>query len=356
MTTETKSSNAASMANSPQHNPAESLGSRANSGRPYLYVVGGNGTAVIDPSNWQVVFVAPRVAPKTGERVFDNHYLDQVRRVWSVSSAPEDGSARASVYVTDPKTVSDAKTISLGQNVVHTPGLTPDGKFAIVPVSTENKLHVYDTKTFEEVATINVGVRPWDMMVSADGKYCCEPDMDSDTLTIIDPKTWKVIGAIPIGEGTGPFMVTIWPSNKTASVECSGHHGAQYNHLAPPAVPTGKGFSVSFVDLQERAVIKSIPLGFLAVWDEFTADGKYNFFFGSEDAKVVVVDTGTLEVVRTIELESKVTLNGYVTADPNGKYLYASVKTGLQVIATSSFQVVETIRLGGVVGTPFLLT
>jgi YVTN family beta-propeller protein len=355
MTTEMKPSKPAGMTKSTDYFSAASLGSQTNSGRPYLYVVGGNGTAVIDPSNWHVVFVAPRVAPKTGERVFDNHYLDQVSRVWSVSSATEDGSAQASVYVTDPKTVSDAKTISLGQNVVHTPGLTPDGTFAIVPVSTENKLHVYDTETFEEVATINVGVRPWDMMVSADGKYCCEPDMDSDTLTIIDPKTWKVMGTVPTGEGTGPFMVTIWPDNKTASVECSGHHGAQYNHLAPPAVSTGKGFSVSFVDLAKRSVIKSIPFDFIAVWDEFTVDGRYNFFFGSEDAKVVVVDTGTLEVVRTIALESKPTLNGYVTPDPNGKYLYASVETGLQVIDTSSFQVVETIRISGVVGTPFLL-
>ena len=141
----------------------------------------------------------------------------------------------------------------------------------------------------------------------------------------------------------------------TASVECSGHHGAEYHHLGPPAVPTGKGFSISFVDLGARSVIKSIPLDFLAVWDEFTPDGKYNFFFGSEDAKVLVVDTVTLEVVRTIALESKPTLNGYITPDPNGKYLYASVETGLQVIDTSSLRVVETIRIGGVVGTPFLL-
>lgn len=355
MATEMKSSTTRGNTKSPERSSAASLGTRAKAGRPYLYVVGGNGTAIIDPSNWQVVFVAPRVPPKTGERVFDNHYRDQVGRVWSVSSATEDGSALASVYVTDPKTVSDAKTISLGQNVVHTPGLTPDGRYVVVPVSTENKLHVYDTNTFEEVALISVGVRPWDMMVSADGKYCCEPEMDSDRLTIVDPKTWKVMGTVPTGEGTGPFMVTIWPDNKTASVECSGHHGAQYNHLAPPAVSTGKGFSVSFVDLAKQSVIKSIPFDFIAVWDEFTADGRYNFFFGSEDAKVVVIDTNSLEVVRTIELESKVTLNGYVTPDPNGQYLYASVKTGLQVIDTSSFQVVETIRISGVVGTPFLL-
>jgi YVTN family beta-propeller protein len=341
MSAEMKSSKAAKMTESVNH--------------PYLYVVGANGTAIIDPSNWRVIVTAPRIPPGTHDLIFDNHYPDRLGRVWSVASAEEDGSALAGVHVVDPKTLTNAKTISLGQNVAHTPGLTPDRKFAVVPVSSENKLHVYDTNTFEEVATINVGAHPWDMMVSADGKYCCVPNMDSDTLTIIDPQTWKVIGTVPTGEGTGPFMVTIRPDNHAASVECSGHHGAGYHHLGPPAVPTGKGFSISFVDLGARSVIKSIPLDFLAVWDEFTPDGKYNFFFGSEDAKVVVVDTATLEVVRTIALESKPTLNGYITPDPNGKYLYASVETGLQVIDTSSLQVVETIRIGGVVGTPFLL-
>ena len=213
------------------------------------------------PRTGRLLSSLPGSLPERATVVFDNHYPDHVGRVWSVASATEDGSALATVYVTDPKTLSNVKTISLGQNVVHTPGLTPDRKFAVVPVSSENKLHVYDTKTFEEVATINVGVRPWDMMVSADGKYCCEPDMDSDTLTIIDPKTWKVIGTVPTGEGTGPFMVTIWPDNKTASVECSGHHGAEYNHLAPPAVPTGKGFSIRFVDLVAAVGHQEHPAG-----------------------------------------------------------------------------------------------
>ena len=352
MTTELKSSKDGRM-KSPEQPLAASLGSRANAGRPYLYVVGPNGTAVIDPSNWHVIVVAPRM-PGTGN-VFDNHYLDRLGRVWSVGSATEDGATPARVYVTDPKTLSNAKTISLGHNVVHTPGLTPDGKFAVVPVSSENRLHVYDTGTFDEVATISVGAHPWDMMVSADGKYCCEPDMDSDQITIIDPKTWKVIGTVPTGEGSGPFMLTIWPDNKTVSVECTGYHGAEYHHLGPPAVSTGKGFSIKYVNLTTRSVIKSIPLDFFAVWDEFTADGKYNFIFGGDAAKVVVVDTGTFAVVTTIELESSPTLDGYITPDPNGKYLYASVETGLQVIDTSSFRVVETIRIGGVVGTPFLL-
>ncbi len=57
-------------------------------------------------------------------------------------------------------------------------------------------------------------------------------------------------------------------------------------------------------------------------------------------------------MTETIKLQSN---PSYITPDPNGKYVYASVKDGLQVIDTSSFQVVETIPTGGVTGTPFVL-
>jgi DNA-binding beta-propeller fold protein YncE len=333
-----------------------SLGSRAKAGHPYIYIVGAAGTAVIDPTNWQLIVVAAGVAPGVNGLLMDNHYRDQLGRLWSQSGATEDGSAQAGVYVSDPKSFRNEKTIPLGHNAVHTVGLTPDGRFAVVPISTQNQLNVYDTNSFEQVATVKVGDGPWDMMVSADGKYCCEPDVSSDLLTIVDPKMWKVAARIPIGEGSGPFMVTIWPNNKFASVECCGYHGGKFNlATGPPAVPTGNGFAIKYVDLTRRSVIKSLPLDFLAVWDEFTPNGKYDFIFGPLAAKTVVVDAGTMEVTETIELESSLTADGYITPDPSGKYVYASVKTGLQVIDISSLQVVETIPTAGVVGTPYVL-
>jgi len=333
-----------------------SLSSRAKAGHPYIYVVGAEGTAVIDPATWQLIVIAAGVAPGARGLLMDNHYRDQLGRLWSRSSATEDGSAAAGVYVSDPKTFRNAKTIRLGHNNVETVGLTPNGKFAVVPISTQNQLNVYDTNSYEQVATVRVGDGPWDMMVSSDGKYCCEPDVNSDWLTIVDPKTWNVTGKVPTGEGSGPFMVTVWPNNRFASVECCGYHGGKFNlATGPPAVPTGKGNAIKFVDLTRKSVIKSLPLDFLAVWDEFTPNGKYDFIFGPEAAKTVVVDAGTLEVTETIPLQSMLTGDGYITPDPNGKYVYASVKTGLQVIDTSSLQVVETIPTGGVIGTPYVL-
>ena len=57
-------------------------------------------------------------------------------------------------------------------------------------------------------------------------------------------------------------------------------------------------------------------------------------------------------MTETIALQSA---PSYITPDPNGKYVYASVKAGLQVIDTSSLQVVDTVPTGGVVGTPLLM-
>jgi len=327
-------------------------------GHPYIFVIGATATAVIDPANWQLIVIATGIVPGPTGFLVDNHYLDQSRRLWSVSSAtqpvmPWEAPAMGRVSVWDARSFRNEKTIGLGQNVVNTVGLTPDGKFAVVPISTANKLNVYDTSSFEQVATISVGARPWDMMVSADGKYCCEPDMDSDWLTIVDPTTWKVSGKIPTGEGTAPFMVTISPNSKFASVEGAGHHGGIYNGATgPPAVPTGKGFTNTYVDLTSKSVIKTLPLDFLAVWDEFTPNGKYDFIFGPLAAKTVVVDTGTYEVTETVKLQST---PSYITPDPNGKYVYASVKAGLQVIDTSSLQIVNTVPTGGVIGTPLVI-
>src|SRR2546430_2472870 len=313
---------------------------------PYIYAVGATGTAVIDPISWQLIVNAPGIVPGPSVFLVDNHYLDQSRRLWSVSSAtrpvmPWEAPAQGGVYVWDAKSFQNEKTIGLGQNVVNTVGMTPDGKFAVVPISTANKLIVYDTNSYEQVATVSVGARPWDLMVSADGKYCCDPDMDSDSLTIIDPTTWKVSGKIPTGEGTAPFMVTISPNSKFASVEGAGYHGGIYaGATGPPAVPTGKGFTNTYVELTSKSVIKTLPLDFLAVWDEFTPNGKYDFIFGPLAAKTVVVDTGTYEVTETIKLQST---PSYITPDPNGKHVYPSVKAGPQVITPSSLQIVNTV-------------
>jgi DNA-binding beta-propeller fold protein YncE len=130
---------------------------QSEAGHPYIYVVGATGTAVIYPSNGRLIVIASGVAPREEFLLVDNHYRDEFGSLWSQTSATEDGSIPAAVYVTDPKTFRNEKTIPLGQNAVHTPGLTPDGKFAVVPISTENQLNVHDTSSLQIVDNIPTG-------------------------------------------------------------------------------------------------------------------------------------------------------------------------------------------------------
>src|SRR3989442_7714633 len=133
-------------------------------GHPYIYVVGATGTAVIDHSSWQLVVIAPGIVPGPTGFLVDNHYLDQSRRLWSVSSGTEpvmpwEVPATGRVSVWDAKSFQNEKTIGLGQNVVNTVGMTPDGKFAVVPISTANTLNVYDTNSYGQVTTVSDGAR-----------------------------------------------------------------------------------------------------------------------------------------------------------------------------------------------------
>jgi hypothetical protein len=120
------------------------------------------------------------------------------------------------------------------------------------------------------------------MMVSADGNYCCEPDMDSDTLTIVDPTP----GSSGSPHGKGLFSQLREP----------GEAVADQKH--PAGLPRRLGRIHGGRQIQ------------LLLWVR-----------GRESRRH---DRATLEIVRTIELESKLTLNGYVTADPNGKHLYGN--------------------------------
>src|SRR5438309_9405599 len=81
--------NMRTLTESSKQSSAASLGSRAKAGHPYIYVIGAAGTAVIDPSNWQLIVIAPGIVPGPTGFLVDNHYRDRFGRLWSVSSATQ---------------------------------------------------------------------------------------------------------------------------------------------------------------------------------------------------------------------------------------------------------------------------
>ncbi len=74
------------------------------------------------------------------------------------------------------------------------------GSFAYVTVGGRNKVKVFRTDTFEQVATIPVGNLPHGVWPSGDGSRVYVGLENADALAAIDTVTNKVIATIPIGQ------------------------------------------------------------------------------------------------------------------------------------------------------------
>lgn len=85
--------------------------------------------------------------------------------------------------------------------------ISPDGKFVYVGVYTgaqSDQLEILDTATLEIVATIPIGIRPFDVVISPDGQQVVSIDHDSYAATVIDTTTLEAqtIRLAPLGGGS----------------------------------------------------------------------------------------------------------------------------------------------------------
>ena len=60
---------------------------------------------------------------------------------------------------------------------------------------------ILDTATDAVVGSIEAGVRPWGIAVSADGKSIYTANGPSDDVSVIDVETRRVTQRIPVGRG-----------------------------------------------------------------------------------------------------------------------------------------------------------
>lgn len=85
--------------------------------------------------------------------------------------------------------------------------ISPDGKFVYVGVYTggqADQLEVLDTTTLEIVATVAIGIRPFDVVMGRDGQQVISLDHDSYTATVIDTTTLEAQSILltPLGGGS----------------------------------------------------------------------------------------------------------------------------------------------------------
>lgn len=93
------------------------------------------------------------------------------------------------------------KTLDVGPITNHVNIVQRDsGSFAWVTVGGLNKVNVYRTDNFSQVASIPVGNLPHGLWPSGDGKRMYVGLENADALAAIDTATYKVLATIPIGQ------------------------------------------------------------------------------------------------------------------------------------------------------------
>ena len=68
-----------------------------------------------------------------------------------------------------------------------------------------------DTATYEVVASVEVGERPWGIDLTKDGRYLYTANGPSNDVSVVDTETMTVVATVPVGER--PWGVAIVPTN-----------------------------------------------------------------------------------------------------------------------------------------------
>lgn len=146
--------------------------------------------------------------------------LDVAPSPWGIALAPTD---RAYISSAQVLTIVDAanrqiveqisyRTLieSVGYGEYRSGGMgiaaTPDGKWVAVGIhmnGSNGLVELYDVEAGKFVATVPVGVRPFDVVASPDSSFVYSIDHDSFTITAIDlaTQTGTTVDAAPLGYG-----------------------------------------------------------------------------------------------------------------------------------------------------------
>jgi YVTN family beta-propeller protein len=211
--------------------------------------------------------------------------------------------------------------------------MTPDGKFAYVPVS-DGYYEVFDVPAAKMIERIFTGGRPHNTVCSADGKRMYLAPMGSPKkVTIVDVATHKAIGEIPFTSVVRPVAIT--KDEKRFFAEVDGLVGIEMAdvasrkmvqrvpaELAPEHKQKGsrshglgirpdqkeiwecdvehKEVHVYDITSERPKQIATIPMGGNVYWLTFSPDGRFCYVSVLSRNEVAVVDTAKKEIVTRI--------------------------------------------------------
>ena len=217
--------------------------------------------------------------------------------------------------IIDPATGDQLAAVDEDGTTGHEVIASADGKFAFVPIygnsgvghaGTDGQLiRVIDLEKRAVVGTVDFGkgLRPHCAMIGPKNKLLYVTTELSNSIAVIDPGTFKILDSIPTGQSESHMLV----------INSHGRYGYTAN--------VGPG-TVSVIDLQEKKVIKIIPVSKVTQRIAISPDDRWVFTSDQTKPQLAVIDTKKNEITKWIELPGF----GYGTAPtPDGNWLVVAM-------------------------------
>lgn len=189
----------------------------------------------------------------------------------------------------------------------------PDGRQVYVGVylpGQSNQLEILDTESLTMAGSVPIGIRPFDVLVSADGSEVYTIDHDSYSVTAVDPVTLasRTLEVAPLGNGA-------FDKPHYATLAADGHLWLPFQGQALVKLDPASGQVDTFpltADTHQHGVA-------------FTPDGRYLLIVGtgaaggaSAGASLTIFDTQTM----TEEIIPLIRPHEDITVSPDGNYAY----------------------------------
>jgi DNA-binding beta-propeller fold protein YncE len=237
------------------------------------------------------------------------------------------------LMVIEPETGQQLATIPVGVND-HEVAVSPDGRFAYVPIygnsgvgkpGTDGRtIDVIDLAKRKRVGSIDLEkpVRPHRAAFGPDGLLYVSAEL-ANAIYVVDTKNRKVAGYVPTGQTESHMFV----------ISLDGKRAFTSN--------VGAG-SVSVVDLRAKKTLAVIPVAKKVQRIAISADGKRVFTFDQDQPRMAVINTGTNQLERWVQLPA-IGFAGEATQD--GRALLVVLPSADKVVALSlpEFKLEHTI-------------
>jgi YVTN family beta-propeller protein len=251
----------------------------------------------------------------------------------------------STVYVANAQSGTISIIDTASQTVVETLSVNPGGRLNSVVVSSEGTtLYATDAKSGNvevfhlpdgrKLTTIPVRLFPQRMALSKDQAHLYVVNSASNNVSVIDTGTHTLLANIPVNER--PYAIVMAPETNLAYVTSSQTH------------------SITIIDTEHQKVLETVVLNTMSRLTNaiMSADGRYLYICDAVSNSIVVVDTTTKTLVRTLnaakfetsDLEFSPT---DLALSRDGKLLYAVGRTGyISVIDIERNTVLVSLKVG----------